>query len=99
MQRKRTAMTLVQLGERVAMQLVSFADAARKREMEPASFHVGSRQFRALVAWAKEQTGTSMIFDMALTGIPVWRDERDYHLEIELINGQGLDRLEACLRL
>jgi len=90
-------MTLVELGERVAMQLASFADAARKREMEPASFHVGSRQFRALVAWAKEDTDPEVVNTLEVNGIPVWRDGREHHLEIECIRGRETDHLEACL--
>jgi len=91
-------MTLVQLGERVAMQLVSFAEAARKREMEPASFHVGSRQLRALVAWVKVDTDLDTVTRMEIDGIPVWRDGREHHLEIELIKGRNVDRLEALLQ-
>lgn len=90
-------MTLVQLGEQVAMQLASFADAARCREMEPASFHVGERQYKALAAWAEtvmDLTGSQLTID----GIPIWRDLRDHHIELECIRGRKTDQLEACLR-
>jgi hypothetical protein len=91
-------MTLVQLGEQVAMQLASFADAARQRGMEPVSCVVGGRQLEALMAWARAAHGDRMIWRIEINGLPVWRDDRDHHLEIECIHGRETDRLEARLR-
>jgi hypothetical protein len=91
-------MTLVQLGEQVAMQLAGFAEAARQREMEPVSCIVGRRQFNALVAWVKATGGFEVIQAMQIDGLPVWRDDRDYHLEIECIRGRETDQLEARLQ-
>lgn len=98
MQRKRTAMTLVQLGEQVAMQLADFAEAARRREMESVSCIVGTRQFNALVAWAKSLHGIDKAINMHVDGLTVWRDDRDHHLEIECIRGRETDQLEARLQ-
>jgi hypothetical protein len=91
-------MTLVQLGEQVAMQLLSFADAARRRQMEPVSCIVGSRQFEALVAWAKDGTDLQVVTRLEVNGLPVWRDDRNHHLEIECIRGRETDQLEARLQ-
>ncbi len=92
-------MTLIELGEKVAGRLQSFAAAARQRGMEPASFHVGGRQYEALVAWAKAKTGAARVDGMCLYGIPVWRDERLHHIEIETVCGASTSHLERCLSL
>lgn len=92
-------MTLLELGEKVAGRLEAFASAARLRGMEPASFHVGSRQHQALAVWAKAMTGYSRVDGMAIQGIPVWRDERLHHIEIETICGRSTGHLEKLLRL
>ncbi len=91
-------MSLVQLGEQVAMQLASFADAAKRRQMEPVCCIVGSRQFQALAAWSKEGTDITGALSLKINGLPVWRDERDYHLEIECLHDRDASQLEACLR-
>lgn len=92
-------MTLVQLGERVACRLGSFAKAARARGMEPASFHLGARQFAALAEWAKKDTDIIVVQAITCEGIPVWRDERLHHIEIETIDGGEVQHLEKLLRL
>lgn len=92
-------MTLIQLGEHVAGRLQAFATAARVRGMEPASFHVGARQHEALAAWAKAKTGAARVDGMSLYGIPVWRDDRLHHIEIDCICGSSTSHLERCLSL
>lgn len=92
-------MTLIELGEQVAGRLQAFATAAQQRGMEPASFHLGARQFEALAAWAKAQTGAGMVEAMVLYGIPVWRDDRLHHIEIDCICGSSTSHLERCLSL
>jgi len=90
-------MNQAQLGEQVAERLIRFADAAHQRGLEPVSFHVGKRQFQALAAWASLGTGISVVQAMKISGIPVWRDERDHYLEVETISTTDASKLEACL--
>lgn len=93
-------MSLIMLGKEVAGRLEAFATAARLRGMEPASFHVGARQHHALLAWAKHETGhTTQVNTFLLGGIPVWRDERLHHIEIETVCGSSTSHLERILRL
>jgi len=92
-------MTLIELGEQVAGRLEAFATAARLRGMEPASFHVGVRQHHALVAWVKHETGHTRVNVFLLGGIPVWRDERLHHIEIETVYGANTSHLERCMNL
>jgi predicted hotdog family 3-hydroxylacyl-ACP dehydratase len=91
--------TLIELGENVAGRLAVFAAAARQRGMEPASFHVGARQYEALMAWMKAGTDLVYITKIEINGIPVWRDERLHHIEIETVCGSSTSHLERCLSL
>jgi hypothetical protein len=95
-------MTLIELGEKVAGRMESFATAARRRGMEPACFHVGSRQFTALLAWGRSLglvEEDERVAGLVVGGFPVWRDDRLHHLELETICGSSTSYLERCLSL
>ena len=51
------------------------------------------------MAWMKAGTDLVYITKIEINGIPVWRDERLHHIEIETVCGSSTSHLERCLSL